>query len=79
LYDVLKPLFIGSEAWPFVQPFDQMHDRRCAYFSVKRKAEGPADLATRKAEAYKNIKVAKYTGAVKNWNFDKYVIADKPQ
>jgi hypothetical protein len=74
-YDLLKPLFIGGEAWPFVQPFDHMHDKRGAYFLVKTQAEGPAALATRKAEAYKNIKDAKFTGAIKNWNFDKYVHA----
>jgi hypothetical protein len=69
LYDLLKPLFIGDEAWPFVQPFDG----RGAYLSVKRQAEGPAALATQNAEAYKNIKEGKYTGAVPKWNFNKYV------
>jgi hypothetical protein len=50
-----------------------MRDRRGGYLSVKKQADGPAALAPQKVEAYKNIKEAKYIGAVPKWNFDKYV------
>jgi hypothetical protein len=73
LYNLLKPLFTCAEAWPFVHPFDRMGYGRGAYLLVKRQAEGLAALTTQKAEAYKNIKEAKYTGAVPKWTSDKYV------
>jgi hypothetical protein len=60
LYDLLKQLIIGGEGYPCMQQFDHLSEGRGAYFSVKSQAEGPAAIATREAEAYKNIKEAKH-------------------
>jgi hypothetical protein len=72
-YDFLKQLIIGGEGYPFMQKFDRLCDRRGAYLPVKSQAEGPAAMATQKAEAYKNIKEAKFTGMTPRYSFNKYV------
>jgi hypothetical protein len=72
-YELLKQLIIGGEGYLFMQQFDRLRDGRGAYLSVKSQAEGPAAIATRKAEAYKNIKEAKFTGMTPRYSFDKYV------
>jgi hypothetical protein len=61
LYDLLKQLIIGGDGYPFMQKFDCLRDGRGAYLSVKSQAEAPAAIATRKAEAYKNIKEANFS------------------
>jgi hypothetical protein len=66
-------LIIGGEGYPFMQQFDRLRDGRGAYLSVKSQAEGPAAIATQKAEAYNNIKEAKFTGMTPRYSFDKYV------
>jgi hypothetical protein len=66
-------LIIGGEGYPVMQQFNHLYDGRGAYLSVKSQAEGPAGIATRKAEAYKNIKDAKFTGLTPRYAINKYV------
>jgi hypothetical protein len=73
VFDLLKPLVVGGEGWPFILKYNNDRDGIKSWDSLELQAEGPAAITTRKAEAYTSIERASYSGHLAKYTFDMYV------
>jgi hypothetical protein len=72
VFDLLKPLVIGGEGWPFILKYNNDRDGTKSWDSLELQAEGPAAITTRKAEAYTSIEKASYSGHSAKYTFNMY-------
>lgn len=73
LYYLLQELFTGGEAEVYVKNHQRTKNGRKVYFDAKAAAMGDSAKTTDVAQATATITTTKFTGAQRNYTFDKHV------